>query len=114
MEFNEIPEVDGIIADGDYKYIVAEISNAGETKRIVRCALFDRTMEPRLEHQDIVRTLYGLPGKRNVLGGGWLLIEGTSAILSDTSQTYGDEPNREETATILRRALPNHQVEVRD
>ncbi len=116
MNLKEIPVVAGIKEPAEYKYIVAEVECADSKHIVVRADIFVRKESEfgrEIEHRDVYRKLCGELEKGTevrILGGGWLWVKEQSISVGHYSATYGVEPDREQTCTILRKAFPDRKI----
>jgi len=105
------------IAEGKWKYVQIELTAPGEApKRVVR------NTAGLLYHPDMYQAamdeLAHLDGVRgHVIGGGRIVFDPERKYVSiyGYSKTFGRAPGcNEESAAIVRRAMPGHQVEWSD
>jgi len=116
----EVPAVAGVNGSGDYRFIAAELFDVS-ARVILWCSCVDpqgpeHTSETDdAAYQDLYDTLsHEVPSGTplTLLGGGKLSISDTAIVIASRSQNFGQEPDRQTTAKILRQAFPALEVEI--
>lgn len=112
MTIDELPEV-VIDAFGGRKFIIAQLGDAADNKRLVV-----RANQECNYHDDILKLLrqevrpYGL--NAHCIGGGRIEInpETTTIRIWGKSVIFGLEPDRKETVRMLQAAFPDFRIDV--
>lgn len=116
MDWNKFPLVRiEIASEEEQKFVVVVVEpEKGVEKKLVWSRITDR----RLTHDDIFHSIWSALGrpdyKVECIGGGKLRVDAKKKkiLLWNSSVDFGREPDRQETANLIKASYPEYEIEV--